>query len=479
MGWPVMTERALPLNGESGTRDWETGVYVQDDWRVRPWLTLNLGVRYDVFPPTTEVHNWLSNFDPVAAKLIVASASNPTAGTKTDYHDIAPRFGFATTLPHSLVIRGGFGISYFPANFLGSDAPVNAPFEYTFGPVYFSPLSAGLPALTAPDPNQPSGTISALALNFKSSYLEQYNLTLQKQIGANVVSVGYVGQLGRQLPYGTDLNIDLPDPSPLANPMSRAPYAQALPNVSAIKYMMNGGTSSYQGLQTAVQRQMTKDLGLSANWVWGHVIDDVESDSSPLSPYSLMPRDIRGYEKSSSDLDIRHRISLSANYNLPFGKSFAGLRGAVVKGWQVNTVTTWQTGGPFTVTNSNPQSNLGPSVTSDRPNRIASGTISHPTVNQWFDTSAFVPQAFGTIGNEGRNVLRGPHSGRIDVSLFKEFPIKEQLRVQFRAECYNLSNTPSFNMPNWGMGTVGFGTISSTVPGVGPRIFQFALKTLF
>src|ERR1019366_5428755 len=220
MGWPVQSQRGLPINGTRGNRNGEPGVYVQDDWRIRPWLTLNLGVRYDVFPPTTEVHNWLSNFDPVTAKLIVASSSNRTAGTKTDFGNLAPRFGFAATLPHSLVVRGGYGISYFPGNFLGTDAPVNAPFYYPFGPVNFRPLSAGFPALAAPDPSQPSGTINGLALDFKASYLQQYNLTIQRQFGANVLSAGYVGQLGRRLPYGSDLDINRPNPSTLPNPMS-------------------------------------------------------------------------------------------------------------------------------------------------------------------------------------------------------------------------------------------------------------------
>jgi hypothetical protein len=244
-----------------------------------------------VYPPFTEVHNWISNFDPLTAKVLVASSSDRTAGMKTDWGNLAPRFGFAATLPHSFVARGGFGLSYFPAN-QGYPDMWTTPFDYTFGPASFRPLSSGFPAITTPDAANPSGSIGARALDFKSAYLEQYNLTLQKQIGANVIGVGYVGALGRRLVY-SDRNINLPPPSTSKTPMSLAPYASLLPNVTAITYAMNGGTSSYQALQATFQRQLSKGLGINANWVWGHAIDDVQNGSAPNTAYGLSPNTFR------------------------------------------------------------------------------------------------------------------------------------------------------------------------------------------
>jgi hypothetical protein len=479
LGEPTATTRQLQDVGRLGYRYWEPGVYAQDDWRATRWLTLNLGLRYDVYSPFTEAHNLLSNFNPVTAQIIVASSSNPTAGIKTDWGNVAPRFGFAATLPHSFVVRGGFGMSFFPANAGYPDLPT-IPYQYSYGFVNFVPLSAGLPPLTPQSATNPSGSISGRALDFQSAYLEQYNLTIQKQIGGNVFSVGYVGELGRKLSYGQDRNIDLPAPSPLPNPAARAPYANVLPNVTAISYVINGGTSSYQALQASFQRRLSKGFSFNANYAYGRDIDDIENGSAPNSGYGLSPYNLAGTEKGNSDLDVRHRVTVSAIYNLPFGQSLTGLRGIALKGWQLNGIATWQTGLPFTVLNStNPQSNLGSSVNADRPNRIASGVLANPTLAEWFNTSAFVVQPFGTLGNEGRNVLYGPHSQRVDLSLFKEFLIRERFHVQFRAECYNISNTPSFNGPNGSIGTAGFGSISSTLPTVGPRIFQFALKTLF
>ena len=477
MGAPAQVQRELPTDGTRGVRFWEAGVYAQDDWRVTRWLTLNLGLRYDVFPPFTEVHNWISNFDPVTAKVLVASSSDPTAGMKTDKGNLAPRFGFAATLPHAFVVRGGFGVSYFPANQLYPDL-LTTPFDYTFGPASFRPLSSGFPTMTKPDAANPSGSITSRALDFKSAYLEQYNLTMQKQIGANVFSAGYVGALGRRLVYG-DRNINLPPPSTSKTPMSLAPYASILPNVTSILYAMNGGTSSYQALQATFQRQLSKGLSINANWVWGHAIDDISNGSAPNTAYGLSPNSLSATEKGNSDLDVRHRIVFSAVYNVPFGRSLTGFRAAAVKGWQVNTIATWQTSLPFTVMSATPSANLGPTINYDRPNRISSGVLSNPTIDRWFDTSAFAAQTFGTLGNEGRNTLFGPHTKRVDISLFKEFPIRERLRTQFRAECYNISNTPAFAGPANMFGQAGFGQIVGTIPGVGARVFQFALKMLF
>jgi hypothetical protein len=156
----------------------------------------------------------------------------------------------------------------------------------------------------------------------------------------------------------------------------------------------------------------------------------------------------------------------------------------------VNLLTYWQTGLPFTVEDSTPQINL-PGVTSDRPNRIAPAALAHPTINKWFNTSAFASQTLGTPGNAERNGFYGPHDQRVDVSLLKTFPIDRAVKLQFRAECFNIVNHPNFGTPNAGgsvpsgapAGTIltgpGYGTISSTVAGEVPRQFQFALKLQF
>jgi hypothetical protein len=189
------------------------------------------------------------------------------------------------------------------------------------------------------------------------------------------------------------------------------------------------------------------------------------------------------------------------NYELQYGKEFTGIKKAFVSGWQTNMIAIWQTGKPFTVVNSGigadspeglgfnnratPQNNSGGGMGADRPNQIAPAeTSSHP-LSRFFNTAAFAPQPLGTVGNTQRNSLFGPSFRHVDLSLFKTFPIKEQLNVQFRVEAFNISNTPNFFMGNKNdttnvqFGTSAFGTISQTDPNYVPRQYQFALKVQF
>lgn len=166
-----------------------------------------------------------------------------------------------------------------------------------------------------------------------------------------------------------------------------------------------------------------------------------------------------------------------ANYELPFGKTLAGWEGGIVKGWQLNAVDVWQTGFPFSVVNASPRSNTG--AGSDRPNLIADPVLSNPTTHAWFNTTAFQAQPLGTVGSEARDAVYGPHFRHLDLSLFKTFPIKERLRLEARAESFNLTNTPNFSQPNATLGTASFGTISSTRTGSTPRQLQFALRLMF
>ncbi|HEY1947756.1 MAG TPA: TonB-dependent receptor [Bryobacteraceae bacterium] len=479
-GIPFSTQRVLELTAPY-YQTWEPSVYIQDDWRATRWLTVNLGARYDVFTPFTERHSGLSNFDPTTGQIIVAGQNgvSATAGVKTDYSNLAPRVGFAATMGQGFVLRGGYGITYFPGNITSAAYLNNPPFTYAYGPVSNRPLSAGLPVITTPSITNPIGSLYAEDKNFRTSYLHQFNLNLQKQLGANVLSVAYVGELGRHLAQLIP-NIDLPQASPLPNPASREPFAAVAPNVSLIGYLQSQGTSSYNALQVSFQRRFTKGLTVNSNYTWAHGIDDASTFSNGYAAgVYLNPYTIGTYDRGNSDLDIRHRFVASVNYELPFGKSLQGPMKQLFHGWQINSIAVWQTGLPFTITDSNPQANLGPSVSSDRPNVVASSSVSNQNLAHWFNTSAYAPQTFGTLGDVGRNTLYGPPQRRIDLSLFKNFQIREFGTLQFRAESYNLTNTPSFANPNSTLGNPAFGTISSINAASNPRQIQFALKLQF
>ena len=165
------------------------------------------------------------------------------------------------------------------------------------------------------------------------------------------------------------------------------------------------------------------------------------------------------------------------NYEVPFGNTLNGWKATALKGWQINAIDVWETGFPFSVTNSSPRSNTG--VSGDRPNVIGSPALSDPSISKWFEKSVFQAQPLGTIGSEARNALYGPHYRHFDFSLFKTFQLTEVLHLQFRTEAYNLTNTPNFNQPNGTLGSASIATISSTRTGSTPRQLQFALRLTF
>jgi hypothetical protein len=251
--------------------------------------------------------------------------------------------------------------------------------------------------------------------------------------------------------------------------------------VGTIRFAQSAGTSAYHALQISFERRYKAGLTINSNYAWAHNTDDLSNLSNTWAyGYGVSPSAFAEVEHGNSDLDVRHRFILTANYEIPFGKSLKGSKRLLLRGWQINGIAVYQTGLPFGIVNAYPLSNTGVAASqSDRPNRIKDGRLANPTLNEYFDTSAFVPQPFGTMGNSGRNILFGPSFKKVDFSLFKQFDLRESWRLQFRAECYNISNTPSFAAPNNYLGNYSFGTISAMNLNYTPRQFQFALKLLF
>jgi hypothetical protein len=504
-------------------------------------------MRY-TYTPLVDSRGFLTNFDP-NVKLLVSPIltgiqnSSPTGNVQTDYSNVAPRIGFAATLGQGFVIRGGFGITYFP-NTTGNSASMrNAPFEYAYscgtvgqmgGPAFpcqgifaadalgNAKLSAGLPRgsfdLTlATDPaNYRKGFgLQQIELNLHSAYLEQYSLQVEKEVAGNVLSVGWLMDLGRH--------------QQVVNNSNKQPYAGApvlyptLPGVT-INEVKGAATSNFSALQLTFLRRYNKGLTVNANYVWSHLIDNkmrMFNASICVMPGCLMdnvndpskPIVVNGwqeYDRGNGDLDVRHKISGMVNYQLPFGRDLQGVAGAVIKSWALNSAVTYQSGMPFTVMQSLiPQrSGLpgggGPGG-GERPNLIGDWKPENQTIQQWFDPKAFKLNSAGTFGNEMRNQLTGPMQVRLDLSLTKEFMVREPLRLQFRAECFNATNTPLFGLPSstigsydaqgYPLGAAGggppgvpggaggagnLGAITSTSnQGYTPREFQFALKLLF
>jgi hypothetical protein len=232
-------------------------------------------------------------------------------------------------------------------------------------------------------------------------------------------------------------------------------------------------------LQTSVEHRFRAGLNLSGNYTWSHLIDDFSNGSGKVGGFGATPQLVtnRRLERGNSDIDIRQRFVVLINYELPFGKGLKGAAGILAKGWQVNAIGVLQSGPTFTVLNGAARANTGGS---DRPNQLRDASLpsDQRSLGRWFDTSAFVAQPLNTIGNAGRNTLFGPGRKSLDFSVFKDFALRERMKLQFRAESFNITNTPNFEVPGNQLGTAAFGVVSGTANTL-PRNLQFALKLLF
>jgi len=514
-GYNIGYERGNTLN-EQGFRMWEPSGYAQDDWRATPNLTFNIGVRYDLFTPIYETHNRYANFDLPSLKL-VTGAMDPNVGIQSKKTNVAPRIGFSESLGAHTVIRGGFGISYYPIQSNLSIQLANPPNSYLSQCI--GCLLSTLPVPTPSSTTNLSGQLSYAPHNYNTSTLEMFNLAVQRDVAGNVLTVAYVGELGHhQIFESTVVNAAAPN-GPYPTDASTGPSAPpalttatALPNVQNIDGFLPVGSSNYNAVQVIFARRMTKGLTFNSNYTYARSLTDAVGGTSPISGQGLEPKN-PAYDYGNSSNDVRHRIATSLTYEFPFAKDAHGFKGLLAKGWTANVIDFWQTGLPFTVTDAAAnkyglaQINL-PDVTADRPNvvpgaRLSAGNLTH---TQFFNVAAFTPQPAGTAGNEHENQLYGPDLRRADISLFKSFSLVRQASLQFRAECYNISNTPNFQNPvsvissfNPGpehgpsnpISTVGvlpgdtpstasgFGSLTQTVPNIGQRVFQFAAKILF
>lgn len=469
-----------PAFGMVGTRNWETGYYAQDDWRINRRLTVNLGIRYDLYTWPTEVKDRQANFDLETGKIVLPTGGTPSF-VPTDRNNIAPRIGFAydVTGNGKTVLRGGYGIFYFVDrggidNQLAQNPPFSGQSSFNYSNGYRINLGGQAP-LNATDPTQ-SGSVAmpqkdSLPIDINNptnvrviaylpsnvnSYVQQWNLQVQREVGANnAVTLAYVGTKGTHLATYYNLN--------------RQEYAAAagvkpFPLMGNIDVHDTNGGSIYHGLQAGFQRRMTKGLQVNANYTWSHAIDD-----SPGAFDNQTDRvDITNFahERANSNLDVRHRFVLSSLYELPFGKgrmfgsSWNGVVDAILGGWQVSPIVTLQSGMPFDLISGygNPRT---------RPDLV--GTLKQIGNNsQWFDTTAFVdpPKGAGGVylhpGTAPRNPFTGPNTKVVDTSIAKTFSVTEKVKTEFRGEFFNLFNTPQFAQPNGDISSGDFGKVKST-----------------
>jgi hypothetical protein len=505
-GYPISASR-YGQTGAFGIRWLELGAYIMDDYRVTPKLTLNLGLRYDLYTPYVEQHDRLANFNFATGQFVSPQMPgvSRTGNVETPAKNFSPRIGFAwTPNSHPLAIRGGFGIFYdLQATQGDSELPYNPTglfYSQSFTYPASAPgirLSTGFPARTYPTINNPSGTASAVPFDNPSTLIEEWNLNLEQQLGKDsIVQVAYVGTHATHLSYIYNLN---QASQPLDSNFGPAPnygrpYYATVPNIAAIRTNANIADSITHQLQAKYEKQLSASWSMLAAYTWQHTIGQTAENefAGPQNVYNLKS------ERGDQSPDFRHQFTSAWTYKLPFGPGQKFLPGKgvthlLVGGWQSQGIIALYSGQAFTPALSYDRTNTGsgaprPDVVGnpyDFSNAMSAGCpTNHQSITCWFMPSAFaVPglapgQTFATnFGDASPGSLRGPAQYNVDTSLFKSFDLTEALNLEFRTEVFNVFNHPQFGIPNADVDTSQAGSITTTVHS--SRQIQFGLKLLF
>jgi len=404
----------------------------------------------------------------------------PAALTSGDYNNVAPRIGFAYSAFKSVAIRGGFGI-FYDTGLLGG----------RFGIMGFNPPFTGLGLFTNFDPATPIPAQQALVTpsanvvlgqgpqkNFPNAYLEEWNLSVEKQLGSSfMVEAAYVGSRGIKLDGTLFPNQPDASPAPLAG---RVPFPILGVDLEIASPAFD---SWYDSLILRAEKRYSHGLVFSGSYTYSKSLDTNGGSLSNFSDQSNGTPQFSGdiaAEKGRSSFDARHRGVFNAVYDLPFGHGKAllgdsqGILQKFVGGWQADSIVVLQSGRPETPLLPIDQSNTG--AFTDRPNVIANPNSGPRTPNEWFNINAFQLQTFGTFGDAGRGIINGPRYESVDLGISKITPVNERFGVEFRAEIFNLFNHTNFDLPDRQFGTPGFGQIFSAND---PREVQFALKLHF
>ncbi len=516
---------------------WYTGAYFQDNWKATPNLTLNLGVRWDYFSPYADAAGRQANFVPVggngptgtyyipregcqvprsASFDALLAGSNVTLDCTSNFAlghaqklNFSPRLGFAYRVTPEFVARGGYGITYGALGNLGYGGTLGTNYPFVYVSTFNSPdsqhpllVSTGQPAtletalstINLEDPTINNGQglqLYGRQYNYQTPYIQTMNLTVQEQFTRNdAIEVGYVGTVGRHLDnlgYNNSPTEILP---PGVDPQKYVPFPSFGRNAT---YETTDAKSSYNSLQTTYQHEFSDGLSLLANYTYSKCMSDQHTQASQNAQYRAewLPGFGIDADYGLCDTDAANVVHVSGSYNIPVGRGHMFLGSAnsavdaVLGGWAVNIIYSHQSGQPFTIGCPVSTSEFGCFADKVPGQDPYAGPHNY---KQWLNPAAFAqPQIATQIGQTDYSVLgggpqqvRGPGFNNLDSSIFKYFAFTERIRLQFRAEAFNTTNTPQFGQPgnlNFTNTKAAFSSITSTRND--PRLVQLAAKLFF
>ena len=501
LGDPTTAQAGLGRAAVDGNTYW-AHFYVQDNWQITRNFKADIGLRYEYNQNMTDEANQFSAIDTSVpgGRFVIASGAGgniaPSANALLPLLPIpyvtssaagwnnsllvarplrlAPRAGFAWNLPDNLktVIRAGFGIYPNQAAYsIITNLAQNLPFFVTR--TANSSSTALLPTFTTGNALTATslGTVGGNDVNhnFKIEYNEVWNFSAERELTpSTTLTASYIGSRTVHADSSTVLNVPLPGPGTIA---PRRP----IPQLSQFNTIRWDGWATYNAATFSLKRRLAKGLTYDANYTWSHSIDDASDPGTTLNETNL-PQNVYdiGAEKASSSFDHRQRLVLSFVYQIPMTAHDKFIR-TVFGQWQAGGNFTAQSGAPFTVNISSDQANIG-SGPAQRPNISGNPNSGPQSPNQWFNTSVFSLPPLYTFGNAPRNAVIGPGATEFDLSMQKDIPLTESIKLQFRGEAYNVFNHPNFNIPNRTAFTANFGKISSAQDS---RQLQLALKLIF
>ena len=477
-GLPDATQRQIGAE-PADLQAWQYGFFLQDNWRVRPWLTLNLGVRYDYTPYMSEKSNRISNFIPElgisvcaggeirdASGLVCRSRDGldlPDSLVRTDKNNLAPRFGFALQPFNDgkTVIRGGAGIFFSTETINPARQQLANNYPYLFRETYNRSSTANILQVRLEDPF-PAGrgslagltTPQGIPIDSQTPEVYQFNLTLEREIVKDLAfEIGYVGSQGRHL--GMRYNLNAAVPVGLNTTTGALITQRRFPTLGDVTYQIQGVNSNYNALQTSIRRRARNGLTLLASYTFGKAMDQNSNTNNSTTGSQRNPQNTLNWrdEWALADYHRTHQFSASFNYDLPFGRGQAffgrakGITQSLLGGWQLNGIATILSGRPFTpVFSTVDTANGRPDIVGDPYENVPEGLLYNPFVFRRPVATAAAPDLYG---NAGRNILIGPDFKNFDISLFKNIRLAERSKLQLRWEVFNVLNHPNYQVPGF------------------------------